>query len=160
MFTKFTKFTGQAKGPVVNSEAASGRYIMGSWDGSGIEIDAPAGALSPKALGLLREHRTMIKEALKPYAGTWLRIGELGEHGELQILLDGRIEEPDSTELIPAAGSVQDSQCPAERARSSSNSTSGSWRCPLGHREYWVSDYGLKICCRCHPNMHAETFID
>lgn len=26
------------------------------------------------------------------------------------------------------------------------------WRCPLGHREFWISDYGLKICSRCHPN--------
>lgn len=91
-----------------------------------------------------------------PFTGAWLRIGELGEHGELQILLDGRIEEPDSTELIPAAGPVQNSQCPAERARKSSDSISGFWRCPLGHREYWVSDYGLKICCRCHPNTHRN----
>lgn len=25
------------------------------------------------------------------------------------------------------------------------------WTCPLGHREFWVSDYGLKICSKCHP---------
>lgn len=141
----------------MNRTAACDRNIMARWDGSGIQVDAPAGALSPKALGLLREHRTMIKEALKPFAGTWLRIGELGEHGELQILLDGRIEEPDSTELIPAAGPVLDSHCPADKTRTSSDSTSASWRCPLGHREYWVSDYGLKICCRCHPKTHPIT---
>lgn len=26
------------------------------------------------------------------------------------------------------------------------------WRCPLGHREFWISAYGLKICSRCNPN--------
>ena len=26
------------------------------------------------------------------------------------------------------------------------------WRCPLGHREFWISDHGLKVCSRCHPN--------
>lgn len=26
------------------------------------------------------------------------------------------------------------------------------WRCPIGHREFWISAYGLKICSRCHPN--------
>ena len=133
---------------------------MARWDGSGIQIDAPIGALSPEVLALLREHKTMIETLLMPFAGTWLRIGELGEHGELQILLDGRIEEPDSTELIPAEGPVQDSRCPADKACTSSDSTSESWHCSLGHREYWVSDYGLKICCRCHPNIRAETFID
>ena len=25
------------------------------------------------------------------------------------------------------------------------------WACPLGQREFWVSDYGLKICAKCHP---------
>lgn len=28
------------------------------------------------------------------------------------------------------------------------------WQCPTGyarHREFWVSDYGLKICAICHP---------
>lgn len=145
MFTKFTKFTGQAKGSVVTNEAASGRYIMGRWDGSGIEIDAPAGALSPKVISLLREHKPMIKIALMPIAGTWLRIGELGEHGELQILLDGRVED--------CSGLNEGNRTPPYSA-------SDSWRCPLGHREYWVSDYGLKICCRCHPNTHAETITD
>lgn len=25
------------------------------------------------------------------------------------------------------------------------------WACPLGHREFWVSDCGLKVCAKCHP---------
>jgi len=32
--------------------------------------------------------------------------------------------------------------------------SSDQWQCPTGyarHREYWVSDYGLKICSICHP---------
>ena len=24
------------------------------------------------------------------------------------------------------------------------------WTCPLGHREFWISDYGLRICATCH----------
>ncbi len=31
---------------------------------------------------------------------------------------------------------------------------SSQWQCPTGyarHREFWVSDYGLKICSICHP---------
>ena len=28
---------------------------------------------------------------------------------------------------------------------------SKDWACPLGHREFWVSAYGLKICAKCHP---------
>lgn len=27
----------------------------------------------------------------------------------------------------------------------------GPWACPLGHREFWLSDYNLKICAKCHP---------
>lgn len=29
--------------------------------------------------------------------------------------------------------------------------SSDPWECPLGHRESWLSDYGLRICSRCHP---------
>ena len=32
--------------------------------------------------------------------------------------------------------------------------SSDQWQCPTGyarHREFWVSDYGLKICSICHP---------
>lgn len=32
--------------------------------------------------------------------------------------------------------------------------SSDPWECPTGfarHREYWISDYGLKICAICHP---------
>ena len=32
--------------------------------------------------------------------------------------------------------------------------SSDQWQCPTGyarHREFWVSDYGLKICAICHP---------
>ena len=144
----------------MTNEAASGRYIMGRWDGSGIEIDAPAGALSPKVLGLLQEHKPMIEIALLPIAGAWLRIGEFGEHGELQILLDGRAEETGITELAPPAGPFKNAHRTAEVSRTSPDSATESWRCPLGHREYWVSDYGLKICCRCHPNTHAKITID
>ena len=25
------------------------------------------------------------------------------------------------------------------------------WACPLGHREFWLSDFNLKICAKCHP---------
>ncbi len=25
------------------------------------------------------------------------------------------------------------------------------WTCPLGHREFWISAYGLRICSTCHP---------
>ncbi len=25
------------------------------------------------------------------------------------------------------------------------------WACPLEHREFWLSDYGLKVCAKCHP---------
>lgn len=35
-----------------------------------------------------------------------------------------------------------------------SPSPSDPWECPTGyarHREYWTSDYGLKICATCHP---------
>jgi|GEM_PF-6890414 len=31
---------------------------------------------------------------------------------------------------------------------------SDPWECPTGyarHREFWTSDYGLKICVICHP---------
>ena len=29
--------------------------------------------------------------------------------------------------------------------------TSQDWACPLGHREFWISAYGLRICSTCHP---------
>lgn len=29
--------------------------------------------------------------------------------------------------------------------------SSDPWECPLGHRESWCSDYGLRICSICHP---------
>jgi len=32
--------------------------------------------------------------------------------------------------------------------------SSDQWQCPTGyarHREFWVSDYGLRICSICHP---------
>lgn len=32
--------------------------------------------------------------------------------------------------------------------------SSDPWECPTGyarHREFWTSDYGLKICAVCHP---------
>lgn len=91
----------------MNRTAACGRNIMARRDGSGIEIDAPAGALSPNVLDLLREHWTSIEKKLMPVAGRWLRIGELDECGELQTLLDGRVDETVSAELFPAAGPVQ-----------------------------------------------------
>ncbi|MGE4440427.1 MAG: hypothetical protein AB7D27_02945 [Desulfomicrobium sp.] len=30
------------------------------------------------------------------------------------------------------------------------------WSCPLGHRVFWVSDYGLKICSKCHPKAEKK----
>ncbi|NCC04597.1 MAG: hypothetical protein EOM37_11285 [Proteobacteria bacterium] len=144
----------------MNSKAACDRYIMARWNDAGIEIDAPAGAFSSEALGLLRKHKPLIEMELLPLAGAWLRIGELGEHGELQILLDGRTEETGTTELAPPAVPFPDVHRPAEVSRTSPDSAFEHWRCPLGHREYWVSDYGLKICCRCHPNTHAKTTAD
>lgn len=36
----------------------------------------------------------------------------------------------------------------------SGSPASAMWQCPSGyarHREFWVSDYGLKICAICHP---------
>jgi len=30
------------------------------------------------------------------------------------------------------------------------------WTCPLGHREFWVSDYGLNICSKCHPKANRK----
>lgn len=32
--------------------------------------------------------------------------------------------------------------------------SSSQWECPTGyarHREFWTSDYGLRICSICHP---------
>ena len=32
--------------------------------------------------------------------------------------------------------------------------SSDQWQCPTGyarHREFWISDFGLKICSICHP---------
>lgn len=124
---------------------------MARWDGSEIEIDAPAGALSSELMALLRQHRPALKAKLLPLAGVWLQIGELGEDGELQILFGGRVEETDTANRPVPAGLLQDDDYPPERNYPTQDFVPTSWRCPLGHREYWVSDYGLKICCRCHP---------
>ena len=141
----------------MNIEAACSRNIMARWDGSGIEVDAPAGALSTEVLGLLRQHRPALKAKLLPLAGAWLQIGELGEHGELQILYSGRSEETDTANTPVPAGLLQDDDYSAERNYPTQDLAPRSWRCPLGHREYWISDYGLKICCRCHPKTYPIT---
>lgn len=138
----------------MNTEAACSRNIMARWDGSGIEVDAPAGALSTEVLGLLRQHRPALMAKLLPLAGIWLQIGELSEHGELQILFGGRPGEANTANTSVPAGLLQDDGYPPERNYPTQNLVPTSWRCPLGHHEYWLSDYGLKICCRCHPKTH------
>lgn len=41
----------------------------------------------------------------------------------------------------------------------SSSPTSDEWECPTGyarHREFWTSEYGLRICSICHPQSVKE----
>lgn len=53
------------------------------------------------------------------------------------------------------------SSCPTDRVPMSGKSGTtieeDLWTCPLGHRTYWVSDYGLKICSTCYPKPKRKT---
>lgn len=94
----------------MRSEAAICRFILARWDGSGVDIEAPAGGLTDEVLAELRHHRVEIEAVAKAAAGDWVRVCELCELGELHLLLgdfgakrkDPVLQSPQQVHAVPA----------------------------------------------------------
>lgn len=48
--------------------------------------------------------------------------------------------------------------CPPEKQQYAETQLAGGesplpepWACQLGHVDFWISDYGIKVCSKCHP---------
>ena len=75
-------------------------------------------------------------------------INEAASHGVALSIRDGRLRYQGEAQAVAAV-------LPLLREHKTDIinelASSSPWACPLGHREFWLSDYGLKICAKCHP---------
>jgi hypothetical protein len=86
-------------------------------------------------------------------------INEAASHGVALSILDGQLRYSGEAQAVAAILPLLREHKTAileelTREPSGSPAPSDSWECPTGyarHREFWISDYGLKICSICHP---------
>jgi len=85
-------------------------------------------------------------------------INEAASHGVALSIRDGRLHYQGEAQAVAAVLPLLQEHKAAiinELTRKRSEASApDQWQCPTGyarHREYWVSDYGLKICSICHP---------
>lgn len=87
-------------------------------------------------------------------------INEAASHGVSLSIRDGKIKYSGEAQAVAAVLPLLRDHKEAiihELTRGPSGSPAPStdpWECPTGyarHREFWISDYGLRICAICHP---------
>lgn len=87
-------------------------------------------------------------------------INEAASHGVTLSILDGQLRYSGDAQAVAALLPILREHKTAiiqELSGGPSGSpapSSDPWECPTGyarHREFWTSDYGLRICSICHP---------
>ncbi|MDO9582658.1 MAG: hypothetical protein Q7J24_06055 [Desulfomicrobium sp.] len=90
--------------------------------------------------------REVIKEAASHGVALSIHDGRLRYQGEAQAVAAvlPLLQEHKTAIINELSGGPAGSPAPSP----------DQWQCPTGyarHREYWISDYGLRICSTCHP---------
>lgn len=130
--------------------AASGRSVLARWDGDGIELEGPSDVMTPENLSILSNYKPIIEAEARQRAGEWVALHELHELYELHFLLYG----VDRKKKSPSFSSSCEVHKSPQSVEPSGLLDRTDWQCPAHarHRDFWVSDFGLKICTTCHPD--------